>query len=118
MIGAKLYECDDFYRHNQSNPISDTIALFHKKICSDLVVGFDVLCDGMYTFKTTRLELLSEIKMIDCKKILVVMTTPLEECLRRNAQRPNPLPDFVVEDIYNRYQTPTFDEGWDEIIYY
>ena len=44
------------------------------------------------------------------------MDVPLEECLKRNAQRPRTLPRYVVERIYKNLQKPTLDEGWDKII--
>ena len=46
------------------------------------------------------------------------MNTPLEECICRNAQRPNPLPHFIVNSFYKKFEEPTLDEGWDEILYY
>jgi tRNA uridine 5-carbamoylmethylation protein Kti12 len=78
----------------------------------------DVVVDALFTRISQRKLILEAIKDIDCKRILIYMDTPLEECLRRNAQRPNPLPDFMIRDIYNSIELPTLDEGWDEILYY
>lgn len=86
-------------------------------IANDLQNGHSVVCDDLHTKLKWRKGLLSVVADIPCKKVLVVMTTPLEECLRRNANRERKLPDFVVENIYAKYEPPIYEEGWDEIIY-
>ena len=80
--------------------------------------GKNVVVDSVYTRASWRKDILEAIKNIDCQRILIYMDTPLEECIRRNSQRPNQLPDFMVRDIYNSIEPPTLDEGWDEILYY
>ena len=80
--------------------------------------GNNVVVDSTYAIKMVRTDLLEAIKDINCKRILVFMNTPLDECIRRNAQRKNPLPQYIVEGIYKTIQPPTLDEGWDEILYY
>lgn len=78
----------------------------------------NVVVDSVFTRLSQRKVILDATKDIDCKRILIYMNTPLEECVRRNAQRPNPLPEFMVRNIYNSIEPPTLDEGWDEILYY
>lgn len=117
-LNIKRYECDEFFERNKGKKTYETIRLFHQQIRDDLIAGNDVIVDGTYTIKRTRSELLNAVKGIDCKRILIYMGTPLEECIRRNSQRPNPLPDFMIRDIYNSLEFPTLDEGWDEIIEY
>lgn len=77
-----------------------------------------VVVDSVYPEKRQREQLIQSVNDIECQKTLVYMTTPLEECIKRNRQRPNPLPDFVVESIHKTFEPPTLDEGWDEIIEY
>lgn len=76
----------------------------------------NVVVDAVYHKKKQREQLIQSVNDIECKKILIYMTTPLDECVTRNRERPNPLPDFVVESISKTFQPPTLDEGWDEII--
>jgi tRNA uridine 5-carbamoylmethylation protein Kti12 len=78
----------------------------------------NVVADAPHTDKKTRLELLNAIKHVDCKRILVFMNTPFDECVRRNAQRKNPLPFFILKSFEKELEIPTLDEGWDEILYY
>ncbi|MBR5795759.1 MAG: ATP-binding protein [Erysipelotrichaceae bacterium] len=79
----------------------------------------DVVFDDLNTTIFFRRKLMEQLSQVDCKKILYVMTTPLEECLKRNANRQGiaRLPDFVINGLYSQYERPTLDEGWDEIIY-
>jgi tRNA uridine 5-carbamoylmethylation protein Kti12 len=94
--------------------------LQHKELIQPIIEslksGKSVVVDALYAEKQRRTDLLSAVADIDCKKILVVMSTPLEECLRRNANREMRLPDFVVISIHQDYELPTLDEGWDKII--
>lgn len=79
----------------------------------------DVVFDDLNTTIFFRQKLLEQLSKVECKKILYVMTTPLEECLKRNANRQGiaRLPDFVINALHSQYEQPTLDEGWDEIIY-
>ena len=80
--------------------------------------GCNVIADAPHTNKKTRIELLESIKHIDCKRIIVFMNTPFEECVRRNALRKNPLPFSILQSFNRKLEPPTLDEGWDEILYY
>ena len=80
--------------------------------------GNSVIVDALYSEARFRKELLQAISSIPCKKICIVLLTPLEECLKRNANREARLPDFVLHDLYNKFELPTLDEGWDDIWYY
>lgn len=77
--------------------------------------GRSVVVDAVYAERQHRIDLLSAVTDIPCQKILIFMATPIDECVRRNAQRINSLPEFMVRDIYNSFEPPNFDEGWDEI---
>ena len=75
-----------------------------------------IVLDFLSTKLKLRQYILEELKDIECKKILVFMNTPLEECMRRNLLKDDPLPQFVIEDTHSSLEYPTLDEGWDEII--
>jgi tRNA uridine 5-carbamoylmethylation protein Kti12 len=101
----------------------DELGCFQHKELIPLIIqalqsNNSVVVDALFTRISQRKLILDATKDINCRHILIHMNTPLEECIRRNAQRPNPLPDFMVRDIYNSIELPTLDEGWDEIWYY
>lgn len=85
-------------------------------ILEALTDGKNVVADSVFPQVEHRTAVLNAVKDIPCRKILVHIDTPLDECLRRNAHRENPLPDFVVESFHQLFEQPTLDEGWDEII--
>ena len=113
---VKLYECDEFFNNIKNKKTNEIIHIFHQHICNDLAVGNNVIVDGTYTIKRTRLELLDAIKDIDCKKIIIVLTVALEECLLRNQNRDKKIPEYDINDMHKNFQFPELSEGWDEII--
>lgn len=116
---AKLYHYDEFKRDSKPQENKQTHQRLYNQIKQDLLQGYDVVLDDLHTRLEWRQDLLSALQDIPCKKILVVMTTPLEECVRRNSERQNGrLPDFVIYHLNSRYQPPSLEEGWDEILYY
>ncbi len=113
---AKLH-CFDSLPHAHHPKYADTVrSQMWSDIAKDLRDGYSVVVDDLHTKLKWRQRLLSAVANIDCKKILVVMSTPLDECLHRNANREMRLPAFIVENIHSSYEPPTRDEGWDEII--
>lgn len=101
----------------------DEMHLFqHKELIPCIIANLqdnkNVVVDALFTRISQRKLILDATKDSACKRILIYMNTQLEECIRRNAQRPNPLPEFMVRDIYNSIEIPTLDEGWDDIWYF
>ena len=89
----------------------------YEEIVDDLLHGRSVVCDDLHTKKIWRQDLLNAVSGIDCRKVLIVLTTPVEECIRRNAGRQSRLPDTLIHTINHKYEQPTLDEGWDGIVY-
>lgn len=52
----------------------------------------------------------------DCEKIAVLMATPLDVCISRNADRERVVPEDVIRKMYTNFNVPFFFEGWDDII--
>lgn len=77
--------------------------------------GNSVIVDNVNNRIKGRETLLHFVKNIPCKKVLIFMDTPLEECQRRNASRQYPLPGYFIDSIHQGMQKPTLDEGWDEV---
>ena len=114
-FNAKLYCYDDL--PGCHNP--DKADAVHKQmwtsISDDLRNGYNVVCDDLHTKPVWRNDILSAVDA-SCRKIIIVMTTSLDECLRRNANRKARLPDFLLRSLHETFQFPTLDEGWDEIL--
>lgn len=78
--------------------------------------GRSVVVDSLYDCEQHRTNLLDSLHFIDCDCICVVMNTPLEECIRRNNTRKNPLPSGLIQCISEHYENPSFGEGWNNIV--
>ena len=115
---SKLYCFDDYPDSHNPRKSKEVKEQMYQGILADLSQGCNIVLDDLHTQKEWRENLLAIIEDINCKKILIVMETPIGECLRRNKQRINRLPEFVIQILNQRYEAPTLDEGWDEIILY
>ena len=116
--GAVLHTFDDLPGAFIPSRAEDVRAQMWADIAADLRAGRPVVCDDLHTLSKWRTGLLQALEGIDCERVLVVMTTPLEECLRRNAGRERRLPDFVLHAVADKFEPPTLAEGWTKIIYY
>lgn len=112
----KIYHFDNYPNAFHPEKYKDALYQMWGDITKELQKGNDVICDNVHTTKRKRTDILNAISGIPCKKICVVLTTPLEECLKRNVNRKTRLPDFVLHDMHNKFEPPSLDEGWDEII--
>lgn len=75
----------------------------------------DVVAEGVCNSKRSRAMFLHAIRHKDERKVCIWIDTPLEECIRReNAYRKRPV--SMVEEHGRRFEPPTYEEGWDEII--
>lgn len=117
---AEVYSSDEIYAGCNSASFDEITARFHADVRRDLIAGRSVICDGTYATKFVRGRLLDAVSGIPCEKILVVLDTPLEECLRRNASRTGRarVPDHVVRTFSKIYERPDLSEGWDKILYF
>jgi tRNA uridine 5-carbamoylmethylation protein Kti12 len=113
----KLY-CYDTIIHNNSEKPENVRAWILTSIKNDLQAGYNVILDDSNILAKSRTEVLEAIEGCKSQKILIVMNTPLDICLLRNTNRKQRLPDWVINHMHRKYQSPTIDEGWDKILYY
>lgn len=114
---AKIYSYDELLKSSKKHP-KELRSWILSSIKNDLLSGLNVVLDDSNILLQLRTEILESIKDCECKKRLIVMNTPLDKCLLRNASRKKQLPNWVIQHMYRKYQSPTLDEGWDEILYY
>lgn len=114
-----LYSFDSLSKGYKFEERQKVYNKMYADIATDIVNECGIVYDNLNITYDRRLELLHALKDIPCKKILIVMTTPLEECVRRNSQRQGQarLPDFVIYHLNQKYQLPSLEEGWDDIQY-
>ena len=115
--GIKRYSFDEYPGACDPRKAKQAKQQMYDDVRSALNAGCDVVLDDLHTKKEWRANLLSTLRDIECHKILVVMTTSLDECLSRNRRRKRRLPDFVVKSLAESYENPDLVEGWNEIVY-
>ena len=100
------------------NHQADNDVLFkelHKRIRECLASGKSAIYDACNISYKRRMEFLKSLNKIPCEKIAVLMATPYEVCLERNAQRERKVPEYVIKRMYMSFNVPFWYEGWDDI---
>lgn len=92
-----------------------TTRQFLRPVVVALQEGKSVVMDSTHLRVNGRKVILDAVKDIPCRKVCVLMDTPFDECLRRNANREARVPDMMMESVHRSMQKPTLAEGWDEI---
>lgn len=87
----------------------------HKRAKELLRNGKSVIYDACNISYKRRRAFLNELKKIDCIKKCVVMATPYGRCLYNNSRRARVVPEYVIKNMYLKWQTPAMFEGWDTI---
>lgn len=96
--------------HNQ-----ELFVELHKRIKDCLRDGKSAIYDACSINYKRRMAFLAELKNIPCEKVCVVIATPYEECLRRNAERDRKVPEHVITRMYHNFNIPYWYEGWNDI---
>ena len=100
---------------NEQSHNQELFVELHKRIKESLKSGKNVIMDCTNISYKRRMAFLAELKKIPCEKVCVLMATPYEECLKRNAERERKVPEYVIERMYRNLDVPWYYEGWDDI---
>ena len=100
---------------NEQSRNQELFTELHKRIKDCLREGKNAIYDATNIDYKKRMSFLAELKKIPCEKICVLMATPYEECLKRNAERERRVPEYVIERMYRSIDVPWYYEGWDDI---
>ena len=92
--------------------IFDTL---NSRIRKDLKEGRSCVCDATNLKRNYRMHLLNQIKGLDVKKTCILFLLPVEECIKRNAERKRSVPERTFDKMLKRFQCPYYYEGWDHI---
>lgn len=91
------------------NHQTDNDVLFkelHKRIRGCLTYRKSAIYDACNISYKRRMEFLKSLNKIPCEKIAVLMATPYEVCLERNAQREREVPEHVIKRMYMNFNVP------------
>lgn len=87
----------------------------HRRIKACLKSGKSAIYDACNISYKRRMAFIQELKNIPCEKICILMATPYEECLKRNAERERTVPEEVIKRMYMNFTIPYWYEGWGNI---
>lgn len=90
----------------------------YEKLKKFLSQGTNVILDATNTSLKSRLHIMDEVKDYKCDKIAYVMTTPVEECIQRDAERERTVGEEVIRKFERSFQSPHKCEGWNTIIFH
>lgn len=120
LYNATVFSSDALRKelYGDENIQGDNTKLFntlYQNIKCYLRNGYSAILDATNISYKRRMAFLSELKNIPCEKICVLMATPYEECLKRNAERERKVPEYVIERMYRSIDALWYYEGWDDI---
>lgn len=91
--------------------------IYYKHINWGIAAGLNIFADATHISKKSRAELLRRIKDKSIEKYIICFNIPLQTALEQNAKREGlaRVPDKVVKEMYQKFQPPVLDEGFDKI---
>lgn len=101
---------------NDQSKNEEVFTLLHQRIKSSLNNMENVLYDATNLNRRRRVAFIRELKNIPCRKICVLVATPLEVCLSQNSARDRQVPEEVMNRMYKSFQMPSVFDGFDEVI--
>lgn len=112
---ALLEEGDDYFA-KERQVFNEFILKINEAILWDEYSH--IIVDATHLNKKSREKVLKRLTKVDEIRAMV-MTTPLEVALIRNARRTGKerVPDDVIKSMYNSFELPTKEEGFDSIAY-
>lgn len=98
----------------------EVFKIFYKRIRSNLAIGHNVIADATNLTIKSRKAIFEAVNKVGCNVIAFVVDKKLENCINDNASahREYPVPVEVIYRQYGNYQAPSYEEGFDHIIFY
>ena len=87
-----------------------------EKTIEALKSGQSVVYDATNISAARRRNFLEKLEGIKCRKVCVELTRSYDACKEALKGRDHDVPEYVLWRMSQSYETPSFEEGWDEII--
>lgn len=78
--------------------------------------GYNVIIDATNVTRKNRRSYIAIAKKYNIQIEAIVFAIPLEECLRRNASRKRVVPEAAIRRMVARWELPTLQEGFDNVL--
>lgn len=89
--------------------------ILQERIINGLKNNRNMIYDATNISYKTRMAFLQRLNKLEVKKIAVMVATPYEDCLIRNAQRERKVPEEVIKRMYYNFYVPQYFEGFNDI---
>ena len=89
--------------------------IVEEKIIDGLKNGKNMIYDATNINYKKRMAFLQKINKMDVEKIAIMVATPYNECLERNASRERQVPEEVIKRMYYNFYVPQCFEGFNKI---
>ena len=76
----------------------------------------DVIIDATNINAYYRHQTLKNFEDLNIQRIAIVFETPTKTCIKRDQKRARTVGKAVIDKMISRYQKPTTEEGFDDII--
>lgn len=87
-----------------------------KRTVQALKEGITVIYDATNMNRKKRMSFLNSLPSnVPCNKVCIVVWARIDTCIQRDAQRDRTVGEKVIMKMVKQFQTPWYDEGWDEI---
>ena len=91
--------------------------LMHERVLDALKNGYDVIYDATNLTRKSRRGIMSLLPTY-VKTECVIVWAPIEDCIKRDAERARSVGEEVIMTMCRRFEAPFYDEGFDEIKLY
>ena len=90
----------------------------HRAMIHLLKQNRNVILDATHLTIKDRKKVLTQLKPFDVEKSVVVVLKDFEKCKIDNIYRVNAVPNIVLNKQIRRFQIPSKNEGWDNLLIY
>lgn len=109
-IRKELFGSEEIQDNN--NKVFD---IMRQRTIDALKNGFNVVYDATNCSAKYRKNILQSISKVNCRKMAVIIATPVEQCKYNNLKRERKVPVSVIDKMYHNFQFPMYQEGFDYI---
>ena len=111
LIRKELFGSEEVQKDNNK-----VFEIVHNRLIEGLEAGKNMIFDATNIDYKKRRAFLQRLNKLNVQKIAILVATPYEECLERNAKRKRKVPEEAITRMYHNFYIPQRYEGFDEII--
>ena len=102
------------YSQENNELVFDTL---YSRARENLINGTNVIIDATNINSYYRHATLKHFEDLDIERVAIVFEVPKNVCVKRDSKRSRTVGEKVIDKMISRYSRPTYEEGFDNIIY-